>query len=747
MNRQSVILALSAFFIFSISSTICTAASPFDDALGFWNFATTADSSPNGNNLLPEKSAEFGVDLTDKEKSDSLARHGDGVVVQTAGSPLLVGGQKDALAVSGGRLTLLVRAKDATGAWGGELVKRREPTLSYNIYTFDFGKGPRNMTLGFEIGTAGHPFATCRFPMDRLSDRNGWLDIVARYDGTTMELIVNGEIMASAAVSGALVSAPDDQFMIGNNFKGQIDTVAVWKRALSDTEVKELSDTKNISKSAYLNTATNRGPFYNDYQKMIDDYGKSPAPYSELFRPQFHWTPVSGWMNDANGLVYFNGLWRQFAQHNLDNEDGKRWGYATSPDLVHWTQHPEAILPDQIGDIWSGSAVVDEHDTSGFFHGKPGIVCIYTYFNQNDGGRQCQGIAYSADGVTFTKYSKNPVIPELRNVTGQEDDVDFRDPKVFWYAPTNRWVMVTGGGFLRVWSSTNLRDWTNEAVEKNIVTECPDLFPLYLDDNRKSAPIWVLSKAGAGYMLGSFDGHQFTPSSDTTQRFNFGPDFYASQTYSNATDHRRIMSTWMWGWGDDDPAGIATTGGMMTLPVELSLVSSPDGPRVASIPASEVDALRGTPHIAVNIDLAAETDILHDSGYGNQCEIDADLNMGTATKAGISVLAGGNGNETLIGYDTAKHEVFVDRSHSGLTGVNKAGDYYSAPLALKSNSVQLRIYVDRASIEAFADNGLVPITVRCFPPSDAQNINAFAVGGTAKITSIRVYPLESIWRK
>jgi sucrose-6-phosphate hydrolase SacC (GH32 family) len=246
-------------------------------------------------------------------------------------------------------------------------------------------------------------------------------------------------------------------------------------------------------------------------------------------------------------------------------------------------------------------------------------------------------------------------------------------------------------------------------------------------------------------MLGHFDGHEFTPTT-STMRFNFGPDFYAAQTYSNVPGGRRIMSAWMWGWGDDDPSGISTTGGMMTLPAELSLVTTPDGPRVKSYPVSELNVLRGTPFTGKNIALSADTEIQNTSS-GNQCDIEADIDMGSAQNAGICVLKDSFGASTIVGYDAKKSAVYVDRGNSGLKNVNNAGSYYSAPLSLNNNRLHLSIYVDHATVEVFANNGIVPITVRCFPPADATNITAFANGGNASLPQIKVYPMSSIWKR
>lgn len=147
----------------------------------------------------------------------------------------------------------------------------------------------------------------------------------------------------------------------------------------------------------------------------------------EPYRPRYHITPTTGWINDPNGMCYFAGKWHTFYQHNdPPRSNGYQWGHAISDDLVHWKRLPPAIPPDDIGKIWSGSAVVDHHDTSGLFGGKPGMVCLFTYWDPAD-GRQCQGLAYSGDGITFQKHPKNPVIPQLRHLSGHPDDHDFRE--------------------------------------------------------------------------------------------------------------------------------------------------------------------------------------------------------------------------------------------------------------------------------------------------------------------------------
>jgi len=175
------------------------------------------------------------------------------------------------------------------------------------------------------------------------------------------------------------------------------------------------------------------------------------------FAPGYHFIPVRGWINDPNGPVHFNGQWHLFYQYYEPSMiDGMQWGHAVSDDLAVWSHLEPAIRPDALGQIWSGSAVVDHGDTCGLFGGKPGLVCLFTYWDKSD-FRQCQGMAYSADGLTFHTYDGNPVVPQLRRLPGHPDDKDFRDPKVFRHVKTGRWIMAVAGGKLRIFSSADLR--------------------------------------------------------------------------------------------------------------------------------------------------------------------------------------------------------------------------------------------------------------------------------------------------
>lgn len=316
--------------------------------------------------------------------------------------------------------------------------------------------------------------------------------------------------------------------------------------------------------------------------RFADFYATDP------YRPVFHLAPRKGWMNDPNGLVHDGTLWHAFYQaYDPQVVDGLTWGHATSPDLVQWEEQPVALLPDENGQCWSGSAVRTEE----------GLACLFTYWNPREDGRQCQGLATSRNGTEFLMHPGNPVIPQLRHQPGQPDHADFRDPKVFWHEETERWIMVVAGGELRFYGSTNVVEWELLGHQPEIVTECPDLFRL--DSPR--GPVWVLSGGGDWMQVGEFDGFRFTPT-QARQRFTWGPDGYATQTFSDAPDGRRIALTWLYSWKygvEMKPSGVrhpfptSWSGGCQSTPVELSLREVDGQLRVCQVPVREIGLARG----------------------------------------------------------------------------------------------------------------------------------------------------------
>lgn len=483
----------------------------------------------------------------------------------------------------------------------------------------------------------------------------------------------------------------------------------------------------------------------------------------ETYRPQVHYTAEKNMINDPNGLIYYKGVWHLFHQYNIF--DAVHWGHATSTDLVHWTPQQPALAPDGVGQIFSGTTVVDTDYTSGFQTGTEKVlVAVFTY-GEHNGGPQSQGIAYSNDaGNSWTMYSGNPVIPN----SGQND---FRDPKVFWYAPEHKWVMVlTGGTHLEFWSSPNLKQWTkmsNWGATEGCHGgnwETPDLFQLPIDGNAANMK-WVLSTGVDGngpngnvasqYVIGTFNGTTFINdnSSSTCLWQNYGKDFYAAQTWNNVpdSDGRRLMIAWAdnWQYRFDPPT--TPFNGQLSLIRELKLKTLAEGVRLTETPIKEYEGLRGTPQTWTNQTVTPTTNLL--SGInGDNLEIVAEFqaDMATANEFGIKVRKGAS-QSTVVGYDKTNSYMFVDRTKSGLipnpTGLNP-NTYWSgkhtAPLTQVNGKIILHIFVDRSSVEVFG-NDREGISDLIFPDRNSLGLETYAIGGNVTVNSLTVYPLNRAW--
>lgn len=397
--------------------------------------------------------------------------------------------------------------------------------------------------------------------------------------------------------------------------------------------------------------------------------------YKESHRPQYHFTTREGWLNDPNGLVYFDGEYHLFYQHDPFDRNGvhKHWGHAVSSDLIHWKELPTAISPDQNGDIWSGTAVIDYGNTSGFGKGDmPAMVAAYTVDN---GQTETQHIAYSTDrGRTFTKYEGNPVVAS----NDKWGTIHTRDPKLFRYG--DHWVMVLAerdGN--SIYTSPDLKNWDYQSHVTGF-WECPELYELPIDGNPDNKA-WVMYGASGTYMIGDFDGEKFTPRSG---KYKYtGGSLYAAQTFNNIPeeDGRRIQI----GWGriniPDEPFNQ-----LMLLPTEMRLVTTKDGVRLVISPVREIEDLctpLGTWHDLTQQEAA---EILNSLADNELLRIKADIHLSHATDASLWL----NG-QRIIDYD--------------LNGTAFNGHFYS-PQDPTSMDIGVDIYVDREVAEVFVDGGL-----------------------------------------
>ncbi|MFW5998890.1 MAG: GH32 C-terminal domain-containing protein [Halanaerobiaceae bacterium] len=468
-------------------------------------------------------------------------------------------------------------------------------------------------------------------------------------------------------------------------------------------------------------------------ETSIDIYRKPENFYQEKYRPQYHFTPEKNWINDPNGLVYYKGEYHLFYQyHPFSLEWGPmHWGHAVSEDLLHWEHQPIALYPDNLGTIYSGSIVVDKDDTSGFFNGDSGLVAIFTHATGYKG--QIQSIAYSKDrGRTWKKYEDNPVI----NNPGIED---FRDPKVFWHKETEKWIMVVAGGQIRIYSSPDLKNWTLES-KNDIWTECPDLFKLPVEGTNKYK--WILNAGGRSYYIGEFDGEKFTPETGELP-MNFGPDFYAAQSYSGIpeSEGRRIMFNWMANWDTIRKAPTYPWKGRMTLPYELGLKQYPEGIRLVQKPVSELKNIRKNKRKWSNKIITSDNNLL--SGQkGKSLEIKGEFEFNNSSEFGFKLRKGEN-EQTIVGYDTENEEMFIDRRRSGN---NFAPEIYKTSLKSEDNKIRLHIFLDRSSLELFGNQGKKVISTLIFPEPDNDNMNLYVKDGEVKLNLLKIYELDSVWK-
>ncbi len=443
--------------------------------------------------------------------------------------------------------------------------------------------------------------------------------------------------------------------------------------------------------------------------------------YREPLRPQLQFSPQRGWTNDPNGLVFFNGEHHLFFQHNPYGWGwgNMHWGHATSRDLVHWQEHGEALYPDAMGPMFSGSAVVDWKNTSGFGKdGKPPLVLIYTAA----GHPTVQGIAYSNDGRTFTKFAGNPVIKQISDGN--------RDPKVFWHEPSKQWVLTLyvelpaaegtpkPNHTIHFFTSPNLRDWTLRSTTPGLF-ECPDFFALPLDGDATKTK-WVLTAASSEYLVGTFDGEKFTPETAKLPGHR-GRGFYAAQTFSDLPDGRRVQI----GWGQCDSPGMPFNQ-LQAFPCELSLRSTPDGPRLAWQPVKELASLRGKSQHVDPLTLRSGAANPLAATTGELLEIRADFTPAADSEIFFKV----RGIE--IRYSAAKQEISV------------AG--HRAPAPLRDGHQRLIILTDRTNVTVWASDGLTYVPLPIIAKADALGIELSATGGDVTFTSLEAHDLKSIWR-
>ena len=518
--------------------------------------------------------------------------------------------------------------------------------------------------------------------------------------------------------------------------------------------------------------------------KLSDTFDTTNTDY---YRPSYHFTPLYGWMNDPNGMVYKDGEYHLYFQHNPYGSKwgNMHWGHAVSKDLIHWQHLDPAIARDPVGHIFSGSSVVDKKNTAGY--GKNAIVAIYTNNSANHDEVQC--MAYSTDnGRTFAKYEGNPVVTPFDGLK------DFRDPKVFWYEKGKCWFMIVSADKeMRLYKSKNLKKWDyvsafgKDMGQQPCQYECPDFFQLPVNGDENNMK-WVMimninpgcmfGGSATEYFVGDFDGKNFTcDDPKDTKWLDYGKDHYATVTFSNTGD-RVLAMTWMSNWQYANLTPFKQNRGANGLPRELSLYEKNGKYYVQEGPAAEVLALRKVTHELGNEAVDGSKSLKGAAaGMDGAFEIEADVTPDANGVAGIEI-SNNKRERTLIYFDMKNGRIVTDRTESGLTdfgkravphdielawdkqreaqaklparevnSINYKNDFALAtwaPLSLCDDgkkTYHVDIFVDKSSIELFVDGGRIAMTNLVFPVAPYENLKFYTKGGKAEYSNIKVHKL------
>ncbi len=485
--------------------------------------------------------------------------------------------------------------------------------------------------------------------------------------------------------------------------------------------------------------------------------------YDQPWRPQYHFTPPRNFMNDPNGTVFYKGEYHLFYQYNPEGNvwGHMSWGHAVSGDMVHWQNLPVALPEAGNYMVYSGSAVVDWENTSGLCNNpdrqdRSCLIAIYTAAYKH---RQKQHIAFSNDrGRTWTNYSGNPV--------ADLDAPDFRDPNVFWYEPQHKWVMVAvlaDERELVILDSPDLKHWTRRSTfgpagDTAGQWECPDLIQLTVEGAGERKWVLIINRnpgasaggTGVRYLVGKFDGATFTSEVPDVPALwaDWGKDFYATNTWNDlpASDGRRVWIGWFsnWQYANIEPTELWR--GAQSIPRVLTLRRYPDGLRLVQRPIRELERLRRERLHIENANVAKANQTIREVGAKNEVyELESEFQPGRTDEIGFR-LRKGKDAETLVGFDAVRKEVFVDRTRSGEISFSKDFPGRHAASLEKGVSVKLHVFVDRSSIEVFANDGERVLSDRIYPPPGGDGVELYEKGAGGTVVQLRIWDLNSVWK-
>ncbi len=479
----------------------------------------------------------------------------------------------------------------------------------------------------------------------------------------------------------------------------------------------------------------------------------SQTNYKEQYRPQYHYTPAINWCNDPNGLVFNRGFYHMFHQYNpFGNVWGHMsWAHAVSKDLIHWKPLPLALAEEKDTMIFSGTCIVDKNNTSGFATKKGQVPMVAVYTGHIENTNQSQHLAYSLDnGLTWTKYKHNPILDLHKK--------DFRDPKIFWCAPKNYWVMAVVlpiAHKVQFYYSKNLVDWKylsdfGPAGDTNAVWECPDLaqVPVKGHPTQKKWVLQTSMNAAMQYFVGEFDGEKFINENDgnTVLRPDYGPEYYAAISFNQLPAKQQpAVIGWInnWNYANDIPT--KPWKGAMTLPRNMQVKKEGKNWILVQQAVPAIKQLRKALLLQLSNKIIEGEEAL--SATSVQCEIDLAIAPGNTGKSGIR-LAMGNSHFFEIGYDAEKQELYIDRSNTALQSFNKNFEKqsrYAVPLPHNKKPLKLTIYLDNSIAEVFANDGEAVLTTQFFNAANETGMALFSEGSKSQLLNLQVWPMKGIW--
>lgn len=734
MNK---LLVRVLFFVLMVTS--CHSEDAFEDAVALWTFGNH-DDEPGENSRLKYHGKVSLVNLEGKEAKESVLRGGKGKAAVFDRTVWLDAGQgiNGELNLTGKNISIFVRTK-------AESVKEYSPVLTKSgddqslAYSVAFNAVEDDVYIEVKMGSdeiGGTHLLEYKLPHEEMHE---WHDIFFRFNGEISELYVDGILRDDEVTVGQIRDWNRRPLLIGAQYKepygyaevsrehveatfnGLVDIVALWNKWLPDDRIKTLSNTT-----------------------ILED-GR-PRYYKEKYRPQFHFSAKKNWLNDPNGLVYYDGVYHLFFQYMPPHRPGayKDWGHAISHDLVQWEQIPNHITPHKVwSGCWSGSAVVDHHNVTGFQTGdnKP-IVAFITNGGHPDAGLgpQCtQCIAYSNDGgMTFTYYDQNPVIRHVKNAN--------RDPKVVWDEESQQWIMslfMDEGYEFGLFASEDLKEWkylSTFSIEG--VRECPGFEPLPVDgdfNNKK----WMFLGANGDYVVGSFNGVSFKPET-AVQRGDYGTNFYAAQAWNNVPDGKCILIAWM---PTQRYPGMPFEQ-QMNFPTEVTLQTTSTGIKAFRMPVAEIRNLYDKKYEFNNLIINDKYEFSELNGDLYDIDLELDVDRSLAFEIVL--------RNIVITYDVTKKivscggapmrngiipEDWVSKNKAEINETNNLGQ---APLASQEGNIRFRILLDRNSVEIFGNDGEIVMS-SCFMPEDNNTTYAIHSKGPLQVVKGEIHSLKSAW--